>query len=49
MSNFKKLLEADRRFLIPAENWWPDKLHLQIFFKTQNKYINVDIIIAGKS
>lgn len=49
MSNLKKLLEADGRFLIPAENWWPDKSHLQVFFKAQNKYIDVDMIIAGKS
>ncbi|TLS30949.1 hypothetical protein PpBr36_02252 [Pyricularia pennisetigena] len=48
MPNLKKLLETDGRFLIPAENWWPDKSHLEVFFRTKNKYINVDIIIAGQ-
>lgn len=48
MPNFKKLLETDGRFFIPVENWWRDKLHIHVFFKTQNTYIDVDIIIAGK-
>lgn len=43
-----KLLEADRRFIIPAKDWWPDDSHLQAFFKNGNKYFDIDFMIAGK-
>ncbi|TLS30424.1 hypothetical protein PpBr36_02327 [Pyricularia pennisetigena] len=48
MPNLRNVLETDKRFLIPVENWWRNKLHFHVFFKTQNKYIDVDIIIAGE-
>ncbi|KAK1471628.1 hypothetical protein CABS01_16337 [Colletotrichum abscissum] len=48
MPELKKLLEADGRFVIPADDWWPDDAHLQVYYQSQGKYFDVDMIIAGQ-
>ncbi|KAK1976944.1 hypothetical protein LZ30DRAFT_773785 [Colletotrichum cereale] len=35
MSELKELLEVDGRFVVPADNWWPDDAHLQVYFKNK--------------
>ncbi|UQC82537.1 uncharacterized protein CLUP02_08025 [Colletotrichum lupini] len=48
MPELRKLLEADGRFVIPADDWWPDDAHLQVYYQSQGKYFDVDMIIAGQ-
>ncbi|WDK12253.1 hypothetical protein CGRA01v4_03532 [Colletotrichum graminicola] len=48
MPELRKLLEADKRFIIPGADWWPDNAHLQVYFKNQDRYYDVDMIIAGQ-
>lgn len=49
MPNLKKLLAADPRFYVGAPGTWPDTEYLQVFFKNQDKFFDIDMIIAGKS
>ncbi|KAK1977741.1 hypothetical protein LZ30DRAFT_802027 [Colletotrichum cereale] len=48
MPRLRNLLEADGRFIIPAEDWWVDSAHLQVYFNDNGKYYDVDMVIAGK-
>ncbi|ELQ37359.1 hypothetical protein M0657_011123 [Pyricularia oryzae] len=47
MPNLKKLLAADPRFYVGAPGTWPDTEYLQVFFKNQDKFFDIDMIIAG--